>query len=405
MEDFDALVVGAGPAGSMTAYRLAGAGARVLVVDRARFPREKPCGGAISARAMRELPLDPHAVVEHVADTMELSYRGRRPYLRGGRRTLASLTQRHRLDHFLLEQALHAGAELQDGARVSEISERGACVNGKRVACRLLIGADGANGPTARSLGLAGERVYGVALEGNLAHELLDPERWRSRVVIELGTIPGGYCWIFPKGDHVNVGVGGWESAGPTLRGHLQALCVRRGLDYSKLTDLRGYRLPARAPGAPLARGAALLVGDAAGLLDPLWGDGIYAAFLSSRLAAGAAMELLAGHATGLQGYADAVIRELGLMTAFAWDAKLALDRAPRLALAALLSKPGWHAVENMLRGRTSEPGAESGIAGIALRGFAGVGRRAGWPGGGYRTETLAARQATPQSSRLRLPA
>jgi geranylgeranyl reductase family protein len=399
VEKFDVLVVGAGPAGSTTAYRLARAGARVLLVDRARFPRDKPCGGAISARAMRELPIDPHPVVERVADRMELSYRGRRPYTRGGRHTLAYLTQRRRLDHFLLEQALNAGAELRDGVSVTEISEHGALVDGGRVECNMLIGADGANGPTARSLGLAGDRVYGVALEGNLAHALVDPACWRGRVVIELGTIPGGYCWIFPKGDHINVGVGGWQSVGPTLRKHLQALCKRRGFDYSKLTSLRGYRLPARTPGAPLASSRALLVGDAAGLVDPLWGDGIYAAFLSSRLATDAALNLLAGQTAGLHDYAQTIVRELGPMTAFAWNAKLALDRVPRLALGALLSKPGWHTVESMLRGQTREPDAEPGIAGIAVRGFDSLGRRVGWPGTQYRTETLAAN--APQSPQL----
>lgn len=390
MERFDVLIVGAGPAGSTTAYRLADAGARVLLLDRARFPRDKPCGGAISARALRELPLDPHPVIEHVSDKMELSYRGRHPHIRGGTYPLAYLTQRSRLDHFLLEQALSAGAGLRDGARVTEISEHGARVDGKQIDCQLLIGADGANGFTARSLALIGKRIYGVALEGNLAHEHLDPERWRSRVVIELGTIPGGYCWIFPKGDHVNIGVGGWESVGHTLRRHLQEFCKRRGLDYSKLTGLRGYRLPARAPGSPLARGKALLVGDAAGLLDPLWGDGLYAAFLSSRLAASVVLDVLAGQ-PGLQHYTQAIIQELGPMTAFAWNAKQALDRAPRLALRALLSKPGWHTVENMLRGQTHEPDIETGIAGIVIRGFQCLTQHAGWPGTQYHTETLTA--------------
>jgi geranylgeranyl reductase family protein len=392
VEEFDVLVIGAGPAGSTTAYRVAGTGARVLLVDKARFPRDKPCGGAISTRAISQLPIDPRPVVEHVVDSMELSYRGRRPHTRGGHHALAYLTQRRRLDHFLLEHAQNAGAELRDGVNVTEISEHGALVDGRRVKCNVLIGADGANGPTARSLGLAGSRVYGVAFEGNLAHDHVgDPKRWRRRVVIELGTIPGGYCWIFPKGDHVNVGVGGWESVGPTLRKHLEELCNRRGFDHCKLTNLRGHRLPARTSGAPLARGRALLVGDAAGLVDPLWGDGLYAAFLSSRLASSAALELLASRPTGQQDYAQAIIRELGPMTAFAWNAKLALDRVPRLALRALLSKPGWRVVENMLRGQTRAPDAEPGIGGLAIRGFDALGRHAGWPGDQYRSETLAA--------------
>jgi geranylgeranyl reductase family protein len=396
MERFDVIVVGAGPAGSTTAYRLACMGASVLLVDKAHFPRDKPCGGAISSRAMRELPFDPLPAVEHVADRMELSFCGGRAFVRGGRDPLAYLTQRGRLDHFLVEQAVVAGAEFRDGVAVTEISERGLRLGGGWIGCELLVGADGANGVTARSLDLATPRIYGVALEGNLAHHLVDPERWRSTVVIELGTIPGGYCWIFPKGDHVNVGVGGWENTGPTLREHLKDFCNRRGLEYAKVEAMRGYRLPARRPEAALARGRALLVGDAAGLVDPLWGDGMYSAFVSSRLAAQAVLEVLAGHVADLESYTGSVVSELGLMMEFAWNAKVALDRFPRLALGALISAPGWRMVENMLRGEISEPGAERGVAGIAVRGIQTWGQRARWPGVEYRVEATLAHGSGP---------
>jgi geranylgeranyl reductase family protein len=394
VEQFDVIVVGAGPAGSTTAYRLARAGAGVLLVDKARFPRDKPCGGGISSRAMRELPLDSRPVVEHVADRMELSFRGGRPFVRGRRHPLAYMTQRRRLDHFLVEQAVAAGADFRDGVAVSDVSERGARLDGRWVDCELLVGADGANGTTARSLDLAGRRIYGVALEGNLAYGLVDPERWRSTVVIELGTIPGGYCWIFPKGDHINVGVGGWENTGPILREQLKGFCKRRGLDYDKLEGVRGYRLPGRPSGAPLARERALLVGDAAGLVDPLWGDGMYTAFVSSRLAAQAALEILAGRATTLESYASSLVSELGLMMEFAWNAKAALDRVPRLALAGLISAPGWRMVENMLRGEIREPSIERGIAGVAVRGFQAWARHAQWPGDEYRIEANFAARA-----------
>ncbi len=393
MEQFEAIVVGAGPAGSTAAYRLAREGARVLLLDKAQFPRDKPCGGAISTRAARELPFDPQPVVEHVVDRMELSYRGGRPFVRGRHSRLAYMTQRRRLDHFLIEQATGAGTDFRDGTAVTDISERGARVDGNWIDSQLLIGADGANGPTASSLDLADKRIYGVALEGNLAHSLTDPERWQNTVVIELGTIPGGYCWIFPKADHINIGVGGWENTGPTLRRHLKEFCKRRGFDYSKLQNLRGYRLPARRPNAALAHGRALLIGDAAGLVDPLWGDGIYAALLSSKLASAAALDLLAGRTTDLKPYAQSIVSELGPMLAFAWDAKAALDRFPRLTLAALISAPGWRLVENLLRGETREPDLERGITRIAVRGFQALGRRrADWPGTNYRTEAPANR-------------
>jgi geranylgeranyl reductase family protein len=381
------MVIGAGPAGSTAAYRLAQAGARVLLLDKAQFPRNKPCGGAVSTRALNELPLDPTPVVEHIVDRMELSYRGGRPFVRGKHTPLAYMTQRRRLDHFLTEQAASVGADFRDNATVTDISERGARIDGTWTAREILIGADGANGPTTRSLDLADTRIYGVALEGNLPHSLTNPERWQSKVVIELGTIPGGYCWIFPKGDHINIGVGGWENTGPTLRKHLQEFCKRRGFDHTALEDLRGYRLPARRPDAALAHGRALLIGDAAGLVDPLWGDGMYAAFVSAKLASRTALDLLAGRASDLKPYAPSVVSQLGPMTAFAWDAKAALDRFPRLALTALISPPGWSTVENMLRGNTRAPGRERGAAGIAIRSLEALGRRAGCPGTVYRIE------------------
>jgi geranylgeranyl reductase family protein len=387
MERFDAIVVGAGPAGSSSAYRLARAGVRVLILEKASFPRDKPCGGGISSRAMRELPIDPGPVVEQVADRMELSFRGGRPFVRGGHGPLAYLTQRRRLDQFLAEQTTHAGAQLRDGVQVSEISPTGVRADGQWIQGELLIGADGANGPSARALGLAGQRIYGVALEGNLPYGPADPERWRDRVVIELGTVPGGYCWIFPKGDHINVGVGGWENTGPTLRSHMKAFCERRGFDHSKLEAVRGYRLPGRPPDAALARGRALLVGDAAGLVDPLWGDGMYSAFVSSRLATEASLDLLAGKADGLDRYARSVVFELAPMMRFAWNAKVALDRAPRLALGALISPPGWRMVANILRGEIIEPLTTGGFAGIAVRGFEAFTSRANWPGVNYRKE------------------
>jgi flavin-dependent dehydrogenase len=338
-------------------------------------------------RAMRELPVDPQPVVERTIDRLEWSFCGRRPFLRGGGKPLAAMTQRRRLDHFLIEEAVGIGADFRDGVAVSEVSERGARVDGRWIDSELLIGADGVNGPTARSLNLADRPVYAVAFEGNLAGGLVDVERWRSTVVIELGTIPGGYCWIFPKGDHVNVGVGGWERTGPSLRKHLKQFCMRRGFDYSKLEDLRGYRLPGRRPGAALGRGRALLVGDAAGLVDPLAGDGMHSAFLSSRLATEAALDLLSGRVADLELYSRSIVNEFGRMFAFAWNAKVAVDRFPRLSFGAVLSPPGWRTLEKMLSGEIREP---RGATGIAVRSLEVLAQKAGWPGAEYRSEARA---------------
>src|SRR5690348_1382100 len=131
---FDVAVIGAGPAGSLTAYRLASAGARVLLVDKATFPRDKPCGGGLTLRAIRHLPFSVEPVVEDVVTHVECRLRYGRWFERG-ENVLALMTQRRRLDHFLVQKAMEAGAEFRDGTTVDPTS-----------VASIVVGADGANG-------------------------------------------------------------------------------------------------------------------------------------------------------------------------------------------------------------------------------------------------------------------
>src|SRR5437879_4150012 len=259
----------------MTAYRLARAGARVLLIDKARFPRDKPCGGGLTMRAVRQLPFPVEPVVEDRITRARCRLRYGPVIERASEEVLCLMTQRRRLDEFLAAQAVEAGATFRDGVRVSIESDTLIRVDGAPVNVDAVIGADGANGTTAKSLALGGGIVNGVALEGNLPYDRLPRNGWRGMLVLELATVPGGYGWIFPKGDHVNVGVGGWGEEGPRLRQHLRVLCEHYGIQLGELTNLRGHRLPMRRPATVLARGRALLVGDAAGVLDPVSGDGI----------------------------------------------------------------------------------------------------------------------------------
>src|SRR5213592_2550025 len=307
MERFDVAVVGGGPAGSTTAYRLARAHARVLLIDKVPFPRDKPCGGGLTMRAVRQLPFSVDPVVEDRITRTRCRLRYGPKIDRESSRVICLMTQRRRLYAFLVEQAVSAGAEFRDGVHVSVDSETALRVDGRPVEVAAVIGADGANGITARSLGLGGAIVNGVALEGNLSYEELPAGDWRGMLLLELATIPGGYGWIFPKADHVNVGVGGWGEEGPNLRRHLRILCEQHGIELRRLTDVRGHRLPLRRPRTVLARGRALVAGDAAGVLDPVSGDGIYEALVTSRLAAEHTLALLDGRADGLEPYAAAV--------------------------------------------------------------------------------------------------
>jgi geranylgeranyl reductase family protein len=362
VEKFDVAVVGAGPAGSTTAYRLARAHARVLLIDKARFPRDKPCGGGLTMRAVRQLPVSVEPVVEDRITRVRCRLRYGRVMNRRSENVLCLMTQRRRLDQFLVERAAEAGAAFRDGVRVEVESDRRIRVDGQAVEVDAVVGADGANGITAKALGLGGAIVNGVALEGNLPYERLPRDEWRGMLVLELAALPGGYGWIFPKGDHVNVGVGGWGTEGPRLRAHLTALCDHYGIRVEELSNLRGHRLPMRRPETKLARGRGLVVGDAAGVLDPVSGDGIYEALVSGKLAA---EHILAGE---VPAYEAAVHVRLDPLSSAGWGAKKALDRFPRAVFAIMRLPFTWGALEKLILGEVPYPGAARGAELTAMK-------------------------------------
>ena len=364
---FDAIVVGAGPAGSTTAYRLARAGARVCLLDRAPFPRDKPCGGGLTLRAVRQLPFSVDPVVEDIVDRLELGLAYRRRFSKRSATPLVLMTQRRRLDAFLAERAAEAGADFRDGAKVTAVEPAGKVrVGSERLQADVVIGADGANGITARSLGLP-PHDHGVALEGNVGHAHVSAERFRGRMVVEVGAVPGGYSWIFPKGDHVNVGVGGWQSEGPRLRERLRELCHAYGVDEGNVRELRGHRLPMRGASRRPVAGRVALVGDAAGLVDPLSGDGMYEAFVSGRLASEAALDLLAGRARDLEPYAAVFASTFTPLETISWRAKLAFERFPGVAYWLARTSFSWRTFQAVVRGDETASDAH-GLSAAPLR-------------------------------------
>ena len=193
--------------------------------------------------------------------------------------------------------------------------------------------------------------------------------------MLELADIPGGYAWVFPKGDHANVGVGAWQSEGPRLREHLRRVCEAHGLDPEALDSLRGHRLPLRRPGTRIAGERNLLVGDAAGLIDPVSGDGMYECFVSARLATTAVLDLLAGKVASLYSYEEAVDRELGPLHRASWKLKKALDRWPRSSWQVARSRLLWVSIRGMLDGELPDPSKQRGLARVPLRALAILGR------------------------------
>jgi len=318
--DTDVVVVGAGPAGSTAARSIASRGASVVMLDRAKFPRDKPCGGGVTIRCANLLPFSIEPVVEDVVIGARLRVRNGREVVRDTKdpsKPLTYMTQRRRLDAFLVERAQEAGATFRDGEGVTGVDRNpdGTFIVRTRdtsIHTRVVIGADGANGIVGTRLGYEAAATAAVALEGNFPYPGGVPDRWRRRVTLHFGPYPGGYGWVFPKGDHVNVGVGGWKDAmGPRLREHLEEMCAAYGFDVARLEQVRGHHLPMQRRGMVMAAAGSAVAGDAAGLVDPLSGEGIYAAIVSGTALGPVVEDYLAGRVSSLTGYQAALSRDL----------------------------------------------------------------------------------------------
>lgn len=356
---FDVIVIGAGPAGSTTARECASRGLSVVVLDRAEFPRDKPCGGGVNMRAARLLPFDLDPVIERTIRGLRVSVKQGATYTRYSSAPLTYMTQRRHLDAYLVERAVGSGAKLCEKAPVRAVERDDGRVmvrtKGESFEGRTLVIADGANGGTAKLAGIEVERRLGIAFEGNVTPRDGYPPEWRDVYGVEVGTCPGGYGWLFPKGDHVNIGVGGHWSMGPTVRDRLDGLTRYYGFDPADLWGVRGHPLPIRVPGARAQDGNVLVVGDAAGFVDVLTGEGIFAAIRSGQLAAQRLTAFLQGDMADLTGYQDDVEREIGRDLTISGQLHDIFHLAPPLAaLLVRRSSRMWRLVCGLLTGNVS---------------------------------------------------
>jgi geranylgeranyl reductase family protein len=323
-QSYDVIVVGAGPAGASAAYWLGEAGQNVLVLERERLPRYKPCGGAVPRVVFDRFPFDfskptTSGDIPTASGVIERWVRRVRFRFRDGREVTADLpdravamVMRDRFDFHILN---HAQAAVRDRSPVTALQqdESGVTVttaSGEAFRARHLIGADGANSRVARLVGLRRGRKMGGAIEAEVpvGDRLL--EEYTDTALFVFGVPPQGYLWIFPKATHLSVGIGAFYGRVSNMRQILRQEMARLGVEIDGARQ-HGHPLPAHLRREPLQQGRILLVGDAAGLMDPLMGEGIRHAVDSGKLAAeslGQACSLM-GHP---RGYAQRVHREIG---------------------------------------------------------------------------------------------
>ncbi|MFN7982217.1 MAG: NAD(P)/FAD-dependent oxidoreductase [Vicinamibacterales bacterium] len=291
----DVAVVGAGPAGSTLAATLARGGASVALID-ASHPREKPCGGGFTGRALSLVAnLLPEPALSGV-DIRTVRFLD----TPGGKHALVDLDARHRLvvasrtvaDSALYEAALAAGAT-PVRARVTNVQlETPACVSlndGRTLRAATVVAADGANSLVRKRAAQAFARADLSVATGVYAHGMTSDE-----IVLEMVGNPPGYIWSFPRRDHLAIGIcaQATDTGVDALRTHLTAWLDQTGIARGSRLEPYSWPIPALTPeGFDQLRVAGpgwLAVGDAAGLVDPITREGLFFALQSALFAADA---------------------------------------------------------------------------------------------------------------------
>jgi geranylgeranyl reductase family protein len=351
---YDVAVVGAGPSGAWTATLLAERGARVALIDPSH-PREKPCGGGVTARALE-------LVARHVSapELQSINIRQARfldsPHgssatvtLEYRRQALVVASRRH-FDGLLFEAAERAGVDVIR-ARATDVNVKDDGVHialrqGPSVTTGFVVGADGANSLVRRRTRAAFRRDQLSMATGVFAHGVTSEE-----IVIEMVLDPPGYIWSFPRPDHLAIGICAQADAGvpiERLRAILHDWLTRTGIAAGAYLESYSWPIPSLGAmdfqTAEVAGARWLTVGDAAGLVDPITREGIFFALQSAVIAA----DVLGSETANREArYQDQIREEIGqeLARAARYKAGFFKPRFASLLVDALRVSPNVRAV------------------------------------------------------------
>ncbi len=288
---YDVAVVGAGPAGSSAAAELARRGCSVLLLEKAVLPRYKTCGGGLLRRASQFLPPSAASVVESSFNSVLLNFHAEDLQFTATRpEPLVQMTMRPALDQLLAQEAKNLGVQLVAGCALRQLEPQpdglALTTDQGRFHARFVIAADGVQSFTAKASGWSPLPCLAPALEWELPLPPQVFERFKAVARFDFGFVPAGYAWVFPKRHHLSVGILTTDRANVNLAAHLEAYLQSLGIPLEAGVEKHGYVIPLAPRREPLFRDRVLLVGDAAGLVDPITAEGISHALWSGRLAA-----------------------------------------------------------------------------------------------------------------------
>lgn len=348
---FDCIIVGAGVAGASTAYHLAKAGHKVLVLEKSLFPRYKVCSGAVSPAIAPWFDFDFSPAISRKVDQISLTWQ------MGDAINLALqspepmwMVDRSVFDQFLIQKAQSQGAELRADTTVTGVQLQGnqwqVVTNQGNFAASYLIAADGALGGTSKLLKFKEKKTRrSVALETEIPPQLAND----GKTYFDFGSINNGYIWNFPKADGRSLGITTFRGNDPkdlaknlTTYAEKFGLTVKPGQIHESVSAIWDGN-------QNLHTERALIIGEAAGLVDPLIGEGIRPGVLSGVRAAAAISAALGGDSQALAKFTQTIHQELGADMALGQKLAGLFYQFPKIAYKAGLKRPAIAQVMSML--------------------------------------------------------
>jgi len=283
----------------------------VLVLDRAVFPRYKCCAGGLTVKAAKLLDININGLADDVISGAIVTFKGSKPYYGHSASPIMYTVMREGFDHALVKRAQDAGADILEEVEAHgiQVSTRGVEVSTAMGSfwSEFVAGADGAGSRVAKAMNIAKHDAHIVGLESEIRVTREELAKWKSRIAIDIGRTQGGYGWVFPKADHLSVGISCRADKAKGLRRVFREYLDSLKFGRHTIARCAAGLLPVCVGQTVVAQGRAIVLGDAAGLADPLTGEGMHNAILSAQLGAAVIQKALSSGEAALGDYSETV--------------------------------------------------------------------------------------------------